>query len=400
MPVVVPWILVANGFNRVLTIGTQLMVGFLLVPEQVGLFVVAAALAGLASPFQSADHARLALQDRDDPVRTAGVLRDWLMLGSLGSCIVSVVVLPATGVAVALAPLACLALLALPRVMSNARVCLLSRAGRSAAIALASASEGSARSLVLVGSALLGAGMWSLVFGEVAAVLVSAVLLARLEPGPPAGGLRMPPWLPRRLLTTLGVSLLVGVEVNCSAIAIGQFVGTASAGSFAFATRIAGQLSVLILPLIVIETIPRLLAVRDSAAHFCEVSRREIRRLLLIITPLAGVVVLAGPWAMVAIWGDRWRESACMLRWLGLSIGLRLGYALAKAHLEAVGAFPRILLLSVIDTALILLAVILVGLSGDAVAVAIALAGESAVILGLAVVVVRRTMPAAARVGA
>ncbi len=396
----VPWLLIANAFNRALTIATQLVVGFLLVPEQVGLFVVAAGIAGMSSPFQSADHARLALQDRDQPSATAGILRNWLLVGSLGSCVVAIVVLPAIGFTVAVAPLACLAMLSLLRVMANLRISLLSLSGRSGAIAVASVSEGLARSLVLVGSALLGAGMWSLVFGEVAAVLVSVVLLAWLEPAPLTGGWRMPPWLPRRLLTTIGISLLVGVEVNCSAIAIGNLIGTAAAGSFAFANRIAGQLGVLILPLIALEVIPRLLAVRDAAQHFRETSQRECRRLLYIIVPLAVVVMVAGPWAMVLLWGERWREAAGMLRWLGLSLGLRLAYALAKAHLEALGVFPRILMLSVLDTILIVGAVVLVGLSGDATAVVMALACESALILGVAVVVVRRSMPALAQVRA
>ncbi len=394
----VPWILVANAFNRALTIATQLVVGFLLVPEQVGLFVVAAGIAGLSSPFQSADHARLALQDRDYPAATASILRNWLLLGALGSCVVAIVVLPAIGLAVAVAPLACIALLALLRVMANLRISLLSLAGRSAAIAAASVSESAARSLVLVGSALLGAGMWSLVFGEVAAVLISLLLLARFEPGPPAGGWRMPPWLPRRLLTTLGISLLVGVEVNCSAIAIGNLIGTASAGSFAFANRIAGQLVVLLLPLIALEVIPRLIAARDAAQRFRETSQSECRRLLRIILPLMIMLMVVGPWAMIQLWGERWREAAGMLRWLSLSIGLRLSYALAKAHLEALGDFRRILLLSVFDTVLILSAVVLVGLSGDATAVVVALAAESALILGLAVMSVRHSMPALTKV--
>ncbi len=393
MPVTIPWILVANAINRVLTVATQLGVGFLLVPEQVGLFVVAAGIAGLSTPFQSADHARLALQDREHPSATAGILRNWLLLGSLGSCVVAIVVLPAVGLTVAVAPLACIAMLSLLRVMANLRISLLSLSGRSAAIAVVTVCECSARSLVLIGSALLGAGMWSLVFGEVAAVLVSVLLLARFEPGPPAGGWRMPPWLPRRLLTTLGISLLVGIEVNCSAIAIGNLIGTAAAGSFAFAGRIAGQLGVLVLPLIALEVIPRLLAHRGTAHRFHETSKRECRRLLSIILPMVAVLMTAGPWAMVLVWGERWREAAGMLRWLSLSIGLRLSYALAKAHLEALGNFQRILMLSILDTVLILSAVVLVGLSGDATAVVVALACESALILGVAVMTVRRSMP-------
>jgi O-antigen/teichoic acid export membrane protein len=392
MPVALSWILLANAGNRLLTVTTQLMVGFLLVPEQVGIFAVAASLAGLASPFQSGDHARLALQDGAAAPATAAVLRNWLLLGSFAGCVLALAVLPILGLAVAIAPLACLLPLALLRVMANVRVTLLSRDGRSAAIAAAYVSEGGARSLALIGAALLGAGMWSLVAGEVAAVLVSAALLSRLESRPFPGGWRLPAGLLRRLLMTLGVSLLVGVEVNCAALAIGQLVGTAAAGSFAFANRIAGQIGVLVLPLILLESLPRLLAARDDSASFRSASRREVRRMILIIAPLAGLLLAAGPLALVLLWGERWREAAGLLAWLAPTIGLRLGYALAKAHLESLAAFPRILQLSALDTMLILAAVLLGGASGDVTYVVMALGCEALLILLVAVAVVARTM--------
>lgn len=203
----------------------------------------------------------------------------------------------------------------------------------------------------------------------------------------------MPRGLLRRLLMTLCISLLVGIEVNCAAIAIGQYVGTVSAGSFAFANRIAAQLGVLVLPLILLESLPRLLAARGDATVFHAVSRREIRRLTLIVAPLVIVLLFAGPQTMVLIWGERWREAAGLLGWLVAAIALRLGFALAKAHLESLAAFPRILQISSLDSMLILAAVLLAGRTGQASAVVMALAGEALVILLIAVVVVRRTMP-------
>jgi O-antigen/teichoic acid export membrane protein len=392
MPVALPWILLANAGNRLLTVATQVMVGFLLIPEQVGVFIVAAALAGLTAPFQSADHARLALQDGTDAPATAAILRNWLLLGSLAGAGVAIAVPPLFALDVAIAPLACLVPLALLRVMGNVRVTLLSRDGRSAAIAAVYACEGAARSFALIGSAVLGAGMWSLVAGEVAAVLVSVVLLSRLERRPAPGGWRMPWHLVQRLLMTLGVSLLVGIEVNCAAIAIGQLVGTTSAGSFSFANRIAGQIGVLVLPLILLETLPRLLAVHDDARNFRTASRREIRRLLLIIIPLVVLLFAAGPVAMVMLWGERWREAAGLLVWLAPAIGLRMGYAMAKAHLESLAAFSRILQLSGLDSILLLAAVLIAGWSGEAAIVVMALVVEAVVILFVAVAVVRLTM--------
>jgi len=392
MRVTVPWILVANLFNRVLTMGTQLVIGFLLVPEQVGVFAVAAGVVGMASPFQSGDHARLALQDPVDPARTAAILRNWLLVGCTASCVLCIVVLPALGSRVALAPVACLSLISLLRVLSSVRVVLLSRAGRSGAIATAGACEGSARSLALIGTAVLGAGMWSLVFGEVAAVLASATLLQRFEPGPAAAGWRLPPGYVHKIMATIGVCVLVGFELNSASVAIGHFCAPAAAGSYAFAYRIASQVTVLLLPLITLEAIPRLLVARGSLEGLLAVSRRERRRLLMIAGPMVAVVVVIAPPIMVLVWHERWREASQMLRWLGLSVGLRLAYSMAKAHLEVVGSFSRILMLSVIDTVLILSTLLVAGHLGSALGMVRGLCGESAFMLLASAWLARRLM--------
>ena len=65
------------------------------------------------------------------------------------------------------------------------------------------------------------------------------------------------------------------------------------------------------------------------------------------------------------MWHDRWREAAEMLRWLGLAAGLRLAYALAKGHLEALGDFRVILAITSLDTAMILGAVVAAGTFGQ-----------------------------------
>ena len=386
----VNWLFLANAFNRVLTVATQLAVGFLLVPEQVGIFAVAAGLVGMVSPFQSGDHARLALQDPDDSRAAAAVLRNWLLMGSLLSCLVVVIALPLAGVSASLGLMTCLVVLSMMRVMSNVRIALLSQAGRGGAIAALNTAEGCARSLVLVGSALLGAGVWSLVFGEVAAVLSTAMCSNRLEQGPASGGFRLPRPLVRKLMVTVAVCLLVGVELNCTAVAIGHLCSAASAGSFAFANRIAGQITMLVLPLIAVEMIPRLLAVRGDGGRFQAVSRIELRRLVPLILALVAMLVIAGPMGLIMVWGERWREAAGMIPWLGVSLGLRLGYVMAKAHLEALGSFAWILKLSVLDTACIVAAAVAGGVFGGPDEIVWLLTCESAFVLAVSICVVRQ----------
>ncbi len=390
----VPWLLLATLFNRGLTIATQLLVGFLLVPEQVGVFAVAAGLAGIVTPVQSGDLARVALQDPADPRGSAARVASWLLTGAAGGWLVAVLVVPALGLGVARAPLACLAALAVPRVLGNVRVALLARAGRSRALAAVSAGDGLLRSLGVAGGALLGAGMWSLVLGEAAAALGSLALLIHLHPGPAPGPFRLARPLARKLLAALGVCLLVGIELNCTAVAIGRLCGPADAGSYAFANRIAAQLTVLLLPLIALEAIPRLLAARDRRADFTRCRAARSGRLLRFAAPVVAVLALAAPPVITWVWHDTWRAAAEMLRWLGPAVGLRLAYALAKGHLEALGAFRAILALTALDTVLILSVVVAAGNLGPARLVVQGLTGEALVVLVLAVAVARRSIRA------
>ncbi len=386
----VPWLLIATTANRVLTAGTQLVVGYLLVPSAIGTFAVAAGMAAMLSPFQSADHARLALQDRQQPLSTAAALRNWLLLGSLGCCLSSIALIAFGSLRVEVAPLICLALLALLRVIGNGRIALLARSRRSGAIAAASVVEGGLRSVGLVALALLGAGMWSLVGGEVLAALGSVILVDRLAPTPPPCGMHLPPGIFPKLVATSAISCLVAIELNCPAVAIGWLFSPADAGSYAFANRIANQMTVLALPLVALEAIPRLLQARSSPGEFQHVSAVECRRLAALIAPLSLFFALAGPWAIGLLWGDRWHEAGGMLRYLALVVGLRIGYAFAKGHLEALGSFSSILYLTLGDAALLLLTLAMASWRGSAQGVVAALTLEALVMLLLAAWVVRK----------
>ena len=74
-------LLLATTASRVLTVGTQLVVGSLLTPAQFGEFAVAASLVTFLSIFQSGDLSRLALQDHAQRQRSAAQMRSTLLLG-------------------------------------------------------------------------------------------------------------------------------------------------------------------------------------------------------------------------------------------------------------------------------------------------------------------------------
>ena len=178
-----PWLLLANLFNRGLTIATQLLVGFLLVPEQVGVFAVAAGMAGiaLAVPVRRPRPRRPAGPRR--PARHRGADGSWLLTGAAVGWLVAVTAIPALGLGVAVAPLACLAALSFPRVLGNVRVALIAGAGRAAAVAAVSLARVGAQP-VLVGSACWGPDCGAWCWARPRPRSVSLAVVLHLHPGP------------------------------------------------------------------------------------------------------------------------------------------------------------------------------------------------------------------------
>lgn len=381
-------LMLATLFNRGLTVAVQLVVGTLLSPAEVGVFAVASAFCTLLNPFQSGDLSRISLQagEGGGVAAAAAQIRDWL----LAACaLVLVGVMAATPLLPAHVDprfLLVLALLPFLRVMGNARVALLSATGQADKVAYATVGEGVARGCGAIACAALGWGAASLLVAEVMAISVSTALLMRWQPLGRAAGWGLAAALRAKLGLSAAANLLMLVEREYATFAIGSFCAVAAGGSYFFANRIAIQLAVMLVPVITVETIPRLMqALREGRrADYLAVRRQEVRRLMRPGLVVAAALGLAGPVALLLIWGPRWREAAFMLPFVMAVAVLRLVYYFRRCELEAFGALPAILRLSAIDAALLLLLLTAAALAFGVPGVIAAFLGQTLLMLVLA----------------
>lgn len=391
-------LVLATASNRIVTIGTQIVLGFLLVPAQLGEFALALAICNLSNFFQSADLSRVSLQNQSELSRDTATIRNLQMLGCLltwaGLWVFSAAFPPSVR------PWFVLLLGGLPllRVFNNGQVVLLSAAGRSVDVALATVAEGVTRGLVVVGGALAGYGAAALVWGEVSAMLASTALLTRAQ-RPTFSANLVPSLALRAKLWKTGLSnILMLVDRELPVFVVGALCSVAAAGSYAFGNRIAMQLSIIMVPMMVVETLPRLMtARRESMARYREIRRQERQRLLKWGLPAAVLLGAAAPLLMLLVWGDRWRLAALLTPFIVTSIAIRIGYGVLRAELEAAGRFDALLKLSAIDAVLILVSLPTSAALGDVQGVVAATLLQAILMSGLAYrVVSRERIPGAA----
>ncbi len=350
-------LLIATAVSRALTVGTQIVVGFHLTPGEFGEFILALSTCTIISLFQSGDLSRLALQDRVATARTAGQLRSFLLAGTLATSLVIVGVLVMAPQRFNVWFVAGLAVLPFLRVMGNTRVALLSAQGESSKIALASLVESMTRSGVSIGFASAGLGGWSLVFGEMSAMLASLLVLNHFCAGPRDGSPAVSPRVARGVAQVTLSSLFNLAERELPLFAAGMALQSADAGSFAFAQRIATQFIVIMLPIITVESIPRMLAAQGDGEGFRAVVQGEQRRIAWLGFALLLALGVVAPLVMYALWGGRWLGSVQVLPLLALATLFRVGYIFNRGVLESRGKMSTVLRLSVLDAALIVIAI-------------------------------------------
>jgi O-antigen/teichoic acid export membrane protein len=383
-------LLLASTLGRLLTIATQVVVGYFLSPDQFGEFAIVVALCNFLSLFQSGDLSRLALQDAQSQLRSAAEARS-LLLAGCGFTGAAILVLAAFSHGkVNLWFAACLCLLPFLRVMANMRITLLSSHGASDKLAVVSSVDAIARSSVSIALAITGFGAWSLVIGEICAVGSSLLVAAGFCSGPGDTGPTLRPAVLRSIGLVAFSSLLNLVEREVPVFAVGLAVGASAAGSYAFAYRIATQMMIVTIPIVTLEVIPRLIAARADAEDFERTRVVERKHLVLIASSLAVLLGVCAPLAMYLLWGSRWITAAQTLPVLVMATAVRVGYLFNRGVLEARGQFRTIFMVSVLDASLIVGTTASALAFGGPLTLAFAMLGQACLILWLSRASIRR----------
>jgi PST family polysaccharide transporter len=239
--------------------------------------------------------------------------------------------------------------------------------------------------------ALAGFGVWSLVWGHLAATGARAALLWLVVPWRPAW--RWPADLLRPVLAYGGwivaVNVVAVIVHHVDYVVVGRMLGVTALGFYQMAYKIPETIVIVLVWQASMVLFPAFAEARASGRGLGDVYLTALRYFSLLVVPAAvSVFVLAEP-LVLTLFGESWRPSVPILRALAVFTGVRALGTHAGDVLKAQGR-PRMLAAVAALKALILVPALIVAVRWGATAVAATMASVAGATILLDFALVRR----------
>ena len=237
---------------------------------------------------------------------------------------------------------------------------------------------------VSVGLAVAGAGVWSLVIGQLAAAGVQTAAFWLLVPWRPSP--RRASWEILREMVRYGRFVSAGnilgiINRTVDNIVVGRLLGTTAVGFYAVGYRLADFPTAVIGHVVGRVMFPAYSFLQDDLAAFRRAFVQNLQRVALVALPVSVALVVAAEPIVLALLGAKWLPIVTPLRILGL-YGLVRGFAspcgavyqaAGKPHLVPLWALPQ----TVLIVPLLLLLTPPYGVSGAAASVLVAFSASA-----------------------
>lgn len=246
---------------------------------------------------------------------------------------------------------------------------------------------------VAVGLALAGFGVWSLVWGQLAGLLLQTAALWWVVPWRPGGV-----W-PRQLVAPMlrygrgivAVNVLAAVVHHADLVVVGRMLGATALGFYQMAAKVPEAtvtIAIWVVSRVLFAAFSRLHAEGEGLAEGYLAALGWIS--LLTLPAATGLVAVAEP-LVVTLFGDDWRPAIPILRALAVYLGLRSLGTHAGDVLKASGRTGLLAALAV-GRAIVLLPLLVAAGRVSAAAVAWALAAVTLVAAVVSLAVVSRLL--------
>ncbi|MGH7540899.1 MAG: lipopolysaccharide biosynthesis protein, partial [Gemmatimonadota bacterium] len=320
------WAFVGYGGANALALVTTLVLARLLVPEDFGIVALSLSLLAVAQIVQDSGLAASLIVHRGDMRRAAATV---LVFSPLVATGLYAVFFAAAPLAAAFFDeprltdvLRVMALVLVLRGLTVMPVALLERQMRFGPITAIELGSGIAQASTAIALAFAGAGLWSLVGGQLA-LGVARVLLswcfAPLRPSPFEASRETLRELVRFGRHVGAANLINYGNANSQGIVIGRVLGTTALGYYTIASRLA------LMPVSVIGNVlgrgvfAALSRVADDPVRFRGIWLDNIKRVALLAAPAAiGLALVAEPLVLTLL-GDDWERAIVPLQILALN---------------------------------------------------------------------------------
>lgn len=367
------WMLISSVINKGGAFVAQIVLGWLLLDEDFGLYAIAISVSSLVQIFRDGGTRKIVVQRGERHFARLCPSVFWMATGfnvaaaallAAGAYPISLLYQEPelTGMILVLA-LSCL--VGTPDTMYRAWLSVQMRFRELARVQLASGLIRSASMIVL---AVLGAGAQSFVWPAVFAALGSWIMGRLLcGPLPLAGRLRPILW---RILLGSSIWLIVGsgammMTRQGSYMILGLFHDPAIIGVYFFAYQLLMQLNQLLAANIQAVLLPTLSAVQREQKRFTGAVIRSSQSMMIISSAFAMSVSVGSGDLIRFVWGSKWEGSIPAVLWMGAFFPTRMLLNVFEPTMQARGRYRTWAYVSIAQAVILLVATLIVSIVGD-----------------------------------
>lgn len=235
---------------------------------------------------------------------------------------------------------------------------------------------------VAVGLAYLMRDVWSLVYAQLAAAVISVGLSYLIVPGRPR--FRFDPVIARELFAygkfMTGLAIVVFLTNQLDSAMIGKLLGMESLGYYTVAYTLANVPSTDLSKVIARVFFPMFSKLQDNLVQLRVEYARGVRLVAAVVVPITVVIVVLAHEIVAALYGPKWADAAVPLQILAVfgcfqALWMMNGYlcnAIGKPHIDFYMNGSRLALVSTLLYPL----TVTYGLPGAGLAVAIPMAAQ------------------------
>jgi O-antigen/teichoic acid export membrane protein len=345
----VGWLGAAELVNRIFRLGTTVTLARMFSPQDYGLMAIIYTVFDFATVFslKGGIGAKIVQADEQDvqTICNTSYWLNWIMCAAifLFQCLAAFPIAQFYGNNQVILPLCTAAFMYLMFPLFIVQVAMIERENQLKVVALCNATQSILSNIITVVLALLGGGIWSIVWPMIMTTPVWIALSWHYHPWRPPKSFTIEKWqeITHFGKNLLGVELLNKIRLNLDYLVVGKFLGIKDLGIYYFAFNAGSGITINVINTFMTALFPYICAVRDDYQQFRHRYLSSLKKIALLIVPFVLLQSFLAPFYVPLIFGQKWVPAIPVLVLICLSViprtfgwaSLLLLNALDKTHI-------------------------------------------------------------------
>ncbi len=352
------WLGLAELANRIFRLGTTVTLARMFSPKDYGLMAIVYIVIEFSSLF-TLDRGTIAkiVQADDKDIQTicnTSYWINWILCISICilQCIAAFPIAYFYGNQDLILPICCVSLVYLIFPIFVVQGALIERDNRLKIKAIGNVAQSLIGNLLTVSLAILGMGVWSIVWAMVLSNIVWIFIYYKNNSWRPPKSFNLDKW---QDITNFGknviaVEFLTRLRMNLDYLIVGKFLGINELGLYYFAFNAGSGITMNIVKTLITPLFPHLCAVRKNYQQFKQRYLSSVKTIATIVVPIVLLQAAAAPFYVPIIFGQKWTGAIPILVLICLSVIPRAFKQSSSLLLNAIDQTHKVFYFDVIYT--------------------------------------------------